>query len=939
MLPPRFTAQHPGECTTGQRLSFVVALLTLVLVAQNAVDAQVKVQQQVPSENAVVTTQRASGSVNKSPGRDLQRYKESIRPLMKQACFECHSGDDAEGNFLADQLDPDLVGGEDIAWWLEVYSVLSKGEMPPSESSELADADRIRIVDWLSTEIQAAEKLRQAGGAHSSFRRLTRYEYDYALQDILGVPWSFAGDLPDEASEDGAFENNAESLHMSVKQVETYHQLALKALRRATVRGDRPPVVHWAIPMKDALRREKKQLDKDLESIKKKYEGQPDKLATEIERATEKFQARADRSHYLDSSTGLRAEIDWDYRKASYAFRHSDTDTEMPELSSVFAVVQPGSRQALTVELGDRLPDDGTMRVRIRASRTSGLLENTDLTAGKADADDCIAAVTSGEEGMAVEERIPSLQLHFGFQATDQGRSIKRLSQQDVRIEAAYGQPEIYQWDVPLGEIEHRNTYRGEMKLGGQPSPSEYIRFTNSTVGLEGVDTEDPPILIDYVEVSAPVYDEWPPRSHRRVFIDSENSHDDNAYAREIITDFISRAWRRPPTPRDIDRKLQLFQRLRASSSDFQEAMIEVLATILTSPKFLYVLPGEQDGVQSQQKNQLSQNELATRLSLFLWCSLPDETLLDLASAGRLGDHEVLRMQVDRMLADPRARRFTQHFVQQWLKMQPLEFLSPTRGDDGLDSALLESIKQEPIALLADMLQHNSSVLEFIDSDYLTVNERLAKHYGISGVQGNHFRRVSLPAELNRGGLLTQAGLLTMNSDGEDSHPVKRGVWLLTNLLNDPPPPPPPAVPEIDLSDPEIAKLSLKERIEDHRNHAACLSCHHKIDPWGIAFENYDALGRWRDQIDGETIDAASVLPNKDRLDGMQGLKEYLIQERQEQFVNATLAKMASFALGRQLDFGDRAGVKQIAGQVRKSGDGITTMVMSLVTSELFQTK
>ncbi|NND95717.1 MAG: DUF1592 domain-containing protein, partial [Pirellulaceae bacterium] len=484
-----------------------------------------------------------------------------------------------------------------------------------------------------------------------------------------------------------------------------------------------------------------------------------------------------------------------------------------------------------------------------------------------------------------------------------------------------------------------RNTYRGKTQLGDQPSPSEYIRFTNSTIANEDSDTQSPAILIDYVEVTAPVYDDWPPPSHRRIFIESENAHDESTYAREIIAAFMSRAWRRPPTPGDIDRKLQLFQRLRPSSNDFQEAIVEVLAGVLTSPKFLYVLPGQQDARRDQVQPQLSQYELATRLSLFLWCSLPDETLLSLASAGRLKDHEVLREQVDRMLADSRATRFTRHFVQQWLKMQPLEFLIPTRGDDGLDEALLESMKQEPIALFANMLRHDSSVLDFIDSDYVVVNERLAKHYGISGVQGNQFRRASIPAELNRGGLLTQAGLLTMNSDGKDSHPIKRGVWLLTNLLNDPPPPPPPAVPQIDLSDPEIAKLTLKERIEDHRDHAACLSCHQKIDPWGIAFENYDAMGRWRDQIDGEFVDASSVLPSKTSLEGIKGLKEHLVHQRQEEFVRATVEKMTSFALGRQLDFADRTGVRDITRQVRESGDGIKTMVMCLVTSDLFQTR
>ena len=406
----------------------------------------------------------------------------------------------------------------------------------------------------------------------------------------------------------------------------------------------------------------------------------------------------------------------------------------------------------------------------------------------------------------------------------------------------------------------------------------------------------------------------------------------------------MARAWRRSPTDREIYRKLQLYQSLRPNSSDFQEAIIDVLSTVLTSPKFLYVLPGQQHAGQlhagqSPSKEKLSQNELATRLSLFLWCSLPDATLLDLASAGRLSDRDVLLQQVERMLADSKATRFNKHFVQQWLKLQPLQFLSPTKGDDGLDEALLEAMKSEPIALFTDMLKHDSSVLEFIDSDYLAVNERLAKHYGLSGVQGNQFRRVTYSANLNRGGLLTQAAMLTMNSNGEDSHPVKRGVWLLTSILNDPPPPPPAAVPEIDLSDPKIAEMTLKERIEDHRNKAACLSCHQKIDPWGIAFENYDALGSWRDKIGEKDVDSTSVLPNEVSLDGIKGLKKFLIENRQEQFVTATVKKMAAFALGRQLDFGDRADIRAITSQVRESGDGIKTMVISLITSDLFQKK
>lgn len=909
MFPPGFTKQQHCPSRPGFPWSCLVVAISVCLIAQSTADAQrLGARAKSGGENEAVAAQQSAGDVVAAVARGIHKYEESIKPILRQACFDCHSGDDVEGNFRADQLDPDLVSGGDTAWWLEVYSVLSKGEMPPPESSGLTDDQRTRFVDWLSSEIQAAEKFRKANGNHSSFRRLTRYEFNYALQDLLGVPWDFANDLPGEASEEDAFENNAESLHMSVRQVETYHRLALRALRRVTVRGERPPVVHWSIPMERAFDREKKWHDQEIESTKKKLKDKPGELAKELERLKKQFQAQANRSHYLERSTGMRAKVEWQYRKAKYAFEPNDTFTPMP--ASHFAVVQPGRRQDLTIELGDRLPDNGTMRVRVRASRADG-----------------------------VKQRIPSLQLHYGFQATDQGRSIKRISQHDISVEASFGEPGVYQWDIPLGEIEHRNTYRGEMKLGQQPNPSEYIRFTNSTVESGEEKPENPAILIDYVEVAALVYDEWPPQSHRKLFVESDSSRDETAYAKEIVANFMSRAWRRQPNSRDLDRKLQLFKKLRPGSSDFSEAILEVLATILASPKFLYVLPGEGEVQQEENQHQLSQHELATRLSLFLWCSLPDATLFRLAAEGRLGDKEVLEEQVERMLADPRAARFGKHFVVQWLKMQPLEYLRPTGGDDGLDEALLESMKLEPVALFVDMLRRDSSIPGFIESDYLVVNERLAKHYGVSGVQGNYFRRVPAAIELNRGGLLTQSGLLTLNSDGKDSHPVKRGVWLLTNLLNDPPPAPPPAVPEIDLTDPEIAKLTLKERIEDHRNHAACRSCHQKIDPWGIAFENYDALGRWRDEIDGKVVDATSDLPGDFSLNGMSGLKEHLLQNRHEQFRRAVVEKMASFALGRQLHFGDRAEVTDITKRLRESGDGLKTLVTCLVTSELFQSK
>lgn len=287
------------------------------------------------------------------------------------------------------------------------------------------------------------------------------------------------------------------------------------------------------------------------------------------------------------------------------------------------------------------------------------------------------------------------------------------------------------------------------------------------------------------------------------------------------------------------------------------------------------------------------------------------------------------------MLADDRSRRLSKHFVFQWLDMQLLEFRSVPRGL----ASLKQAMQQEPIELFHEMLRTDESALDFIHSDYTMANERLALHYGLPAIKGNHFRRIELRPQNRRGGLLTHSGLLAMNSAGDDSHPLKRGVWLLESLLNDPPPPPPPAVPEIDLADPEIAKMTLKEQIEDHRNHAACMSCHAKIDPWGIAFENYDSLGSWRNRIKGKPVDASSKLFNKQELNGMDGLKRYLLLNRQDQFVRALVYKLTTYGLGRPLTFADRSEIDAITTKVRQQGDGLKTMIKLIVMSDLFRLK
>lgn len=850
------------------------------------------------------------------PKANVEAFQREIQPLLEQTCVQCHGPDAQEGNIRIDTLDPDLANGKDVDWWLEVQAVLSNGEMPPPDADELTDQNRTKIVDWLANEIQVASTIRRATGGHSSFRRMTRYEYNYAMQDILGLPWDFAKDLPPEAHSEDGFQNSSEMLHMTVTQLETYRQLALKALQRATVQGEQPEVIRWGISMQEAADREWRNRDRDLQKLKDRFKDDPEKQQQEVDKRLASFTQPHDRPYYRKTSSGETVRANWAYHGAKYAFAPVDAESNshFPETFDHVAVIPPGRNQNLTVELGDRIPDEGMMRVRIRASRST-----------------------------TEENRVPSLQLVFGFQASNEGKAVDRASVQDTPITATAEAPEIYEWHVPLGEIYPRNAFRNSAKMGGLPSPSEFIRFVNTSVpqGQHG------DIQIDFVEVTTPVYEEWPPASHKQIFIDSESRDNEEVYAREVLATFMSRAWRRGLSENDVDQKMKLFNVVRQQSSSLEDAMLEVLATVLSSSRFLYVVvEGETAAVETvgsaidkhvdSTSAQLSAHELATRLSMFLWCSVPDEHLLQLAESGQLQQPDVLADEVQRMLADQRSQRFAKHFVHQWLDMQLLDFKAFEKNSDPL---LKEAMQHEPIALFAEILRRDESVLNFVHADYTMVNEILAVHYGLPNVQGNHFRPVPLDASHKRGGLLTSAGLLAMNSDGTDSHPLKRGVWLLESLLNDPPPPPPPAVPEIDLADPAIAKMTLKQRIEDHRNHAACLSCHAKIDPWGIAFENYDAIGRWRDEINGQPVDAASLLFNNQKLDGMDGLKRFLLENRQDQFVRAMVHKIATYALGRPLTFSDYASIDNITADVRRQKDGLATLVSSLVTSELFQSR
>jgi len=696
-------------------------------------------------------------------------------------------------------------------------------------------------------------------------------------------------------------------LQMTSQQFVTYRDIAREALQSATFRGPNPEPVYFSITMDKAQRSHYEPwLSQNINTLQKisdaakgrRVVGDNISKLSKIREELQQENLSYEEPYILDLETGDGSNH---YLPRGFPlWEPTKIKPVSPKQQPVILVLPHDSQYE--IDLGDYLPDRGMIKIRIRASRAS-----------------------------MKSDSYPSLALSFGYMPANNSLFELDFNVANIAVTAPPNEPQFYEWLVPLEGIQ-RNPYRHSHELGRMPNPSEHITLRNVH---QGADKENASIHIDHIEITAPYVTEWPPNSHRRVFpqlTDQRQPGDPQQETREarvILESFMQRAWRRPINEGELERKLSLFETIRLTSIDFQEAMVEVLASVLSSPHFLY-LP--------QSKETMSDYELASRLSFFLWSSVPDSTLMSLADNGQLSEQAILAEQLVRMLEDPKADRLSEHFTSQWLGMELLDNLQVDKETyPNFSNELKRSMRQEPIEFFRHILAEDLSIIDFLHSDYTFLNQKLATHYGINDVYGNHFQKVSLASETLRGGVLTQAGLLAMNSDGKDSNPLKRGIWLLESILHDPPPPPPPAVPVIDLTDPRILEMTLKERMEDHRNDPACSSCHAKIDPWGVAFEEFDAIGAWRDNINGEPVDATSYLYNDSKLAGIEGLKRYLLKNRQDQFVQATVHKMTSYALGRPLSFADRAELEQITEKLRQQGDGLRTLIQLLVESELFQ--
>jgi hypothetical protein len=451
--------------------------------------------------------------------------------------------------------------------------------------------------------------------------------------------------------------------------------------------------------------------------------------------------------------------------------------------------------------------------------------------------------------------------------------------------------------------------------------------------------------ILESIEVEGPLYSAGDalPESHRRIIFRTPRTKSEvPATAQVILERFASRAFRRPVTSGELTRLVKLVELAVGNGDRFERGIQLAVEAILVSPEFLFRVELDSRGKKIAARGSsitggqwIGDFELASRISYFLWSSMPDDELWRATVDGTIRTPAVLEKHVRRMLRDPKAQALVDNFAGQWLQLRNLRTINPDRGTyPTFDEPLRQAMIKETELFFAAVARGDLSLLDFLDADFTYVNERLAKHYGIAGVKGDQFRRVKLK-DRNRGGLITQASILTVTSNPTRTSPVKRGKWVLEQLLGTPPPPPPPNVPTLPDDQKALTAATMRLRLEQHRAKASCAVCHSKLDPLGFGLENFDGVGGWREQDSGSAVDSSGTLPSGESFRGPSELKT-ILKARTPQFVRCVSEKMLTYALGRGLEEHDRCAVDQIVKSLEADKYRFSTLVLAIIKSDPF---
>jgi hypothetical protein len=813
--------------------------------------------------------------------------------VFKKYCVTCHNDALKRRGTVPvafDALDlADVSAAPEV--WESVVLKMRAGLMPPAGAPRPDKATHDAFVTALEGALDREAARRPNPGRTEPLHRLNRTEYRNAVRDLLGVDVDVSSLLPADDTSYG-FDNIAGILKMSPTLMERYLTAAQKISRVAV--GTPPPA-----PAIDYFRI-------------------PDDLSQDVQLPGLPFGTRGGTAitytFPMDAEYEIRPRLTRDLNESLPLY----ADAQVLEISidgeRVGTFTLPGVQSAPA--RGGRPPQArGGRPPQAGAPPASAPPSAPDRPAPPAAPDDA-----PDPQVPAISQIAPTIRLG--------------AREREVRNRA----DETWNLRVPV-KAGHRQVT---------------VTFVNRTAALD--ETTRLPFLRPYpagvnipetrlgaylrsVEIAGPFEPTGAGASpsRARIFACTPSSPAaEGECARTILTTLARKAYRRPVTDADVQPLLDFFQEGRAAGG-FDDGIERALRRLLVSPEFLFRVARDPEGVTPGVVYRISDVELASRLSFFLWSSIPDDELLELAGTRQLGTPAVLGTQVRRMLADPRAEAFVRNFAGQWLFLRNLEASVPVQSVfPDFDDTLRQAFRRETELFFASIVREDRSAYDLLRADYTFLNERLARHYGVPNVKGSHFRRVSLGAGSPRAGILGQGSVLTVTSYPDRTSPVVRGKWILENLLGTPPPPPLPDVGELRPRDETGAVLSMRDRMEQHRRNPVCASCHSMMDPLGLSLENFDAVGKWRTLGESAApIDASGVLPDGTPFEGPAGLRDALL--RSDRFTATLTEKMLTYALGRGLEHYDMPAVRAILRDAARDDYRMSSLIAGIVQSTPFR--
>lgn len=861
------------------------------------------------------------------PSSTLADEALAIRKFLAKNCLDCHSGADAEAGLNLKALRFDVSDSMTRRRWIRIHDRVATGEMPPGDSVVLAESAREEFLKELSEPLVQAVRSDQRANGRGVVRRLNRVEYETALSDLLGIPLRIREQLPTDGRKDG-FDTVGSALNVSSVQMEAWLETLDAVLDEATVLYEKPKRRQWKLDYRNTT------------GIMQEY------------RRTGPF-------HILDDGV---------------VFFAPEKHAHLNAVLDHFTIPYSATYRVKVTAYAIRSDDPITLTIRTggpghseRDEVPKTLLGHVTTRAGKPQVFGFEQRLERGQFFRIYPASLPYMRFIPQLKERQKDYQGPGVVVQSVQVDG----PILEQWP-PKSHQQLWGGIRTEPLGDAKPNadPNDHLTKPPTAIAKPKLTRVKPndrkkngPVGQWYY---APKQEAGGEPIYRRARIpDALHStmklapEEPKTEATRLLTRFVPLAFRRPASDAEVEQFVSLVHRWLDDGDDFETAMRAGYKAVLTSPGFLY----HQASLPTDDKaSKLSGHALVERLAFFLWTSIPDEELTRLSNDGRIHDPAVLRGQVERMLNDPRSDRFVENFLGQWLDLRQLDFTSP---DSDLypehDPVLQWSLAEETTRFFRELLSNDLSVLNIIDSDFEMLNSRLASHYGIAGVDDMAFRRVALPEESVRGGVLTQASVLKVTANGTTTSPVVRGVWVLERIIGKPANPPPPGIPAIE---PDIrGATTVRQQLAKHRNVESCAACHQKIDPPGVALENFDVIGGWRDEyraLDPEKADIKiSFLPNvpvpikyasglpvdaSDKLaDGRQfadirQFKQRLLDDP-DQIARNVAEKLVVYATGAPVSFADRVDIDAILERTRSSRHGLRSLIQEIVQSEMFSSR